>query len=290
MRVSIPVGDRTRTVTLVGPEEAPPGRALVIAFHGSRQTGDVHRAFTGRTLDALADAGEAVVAYPDGYRGNWNDARRESAFPARRANIDDVAFFRALVDRLAVTHGIARHRVIVTGFSNGGQFVLRLLHEAPGELAGAAIIGATLPEGPSLLLPASPPPPGRLPIVLVHGTRDPVVPFAGGRMPAWARLLFRVAGRSISSVETARYLAERNGTASDPVSAMLPARTADRRTSLERVVRDDGDPRAVVTHLIVHGGGHTVPGPRPAPALVGRTSPDTSLGEIVRDLLAAANT
>ncbi len=45
-------------------------------FHGSGQTGDKHRAFTGGVFDALAARGArgALVAYLDGYRGNWNDA------------------------------------------------------------------------------------------------------------------------------------------------------------------------------------------------------------------------
>jgi polyhydroxybutyrate depolymerase len=288
-RLSIAVGDRIRTLTVVGPEDAPPGRALVVAFHGSRQTGDVHRAFTGRTLDELAAEGTAVVAYPDGYRGNWNDARRESAFPARRAGIDDVAFFRALVDRLAATHGIDRGRVIVTGFSNGGQFVMRLLHEVPDLVAGAVILGATLPVAESLLLPEPLPPARPTPVAVVHGTRDPIIPFGGGAMPWWARTLFRVGGRSLSSAQTAAYFAARNGIAAHPAPETLPARTGDTATRVERVVyREGGKPP--VLHAVVHGGGHTVPGPTPAPAVVGRTSPDLSLADLVREVLAGQET
>lgn len=287
--VSIAVGDRTRTLTVVGREGAPPGRALVVAFHGSRQTGDVHRVFTGRTLDDLAADGVAVIAYPDGYRGNWNDARRESSFPARRAEIDDVAFFRALIDRLAETHGIDRSRVIVTGFSNGGQFVMRLLHETPELLAGAVIVGATLPVAESLLVPEPVPPARPTPVVVVHGTRDPIIPFGGGAMPWWVRVLFRVGGRSLSSAQTAAYFAARNGIVGTPTTEMLPPRTGDAATRVERTVyRDPGVPPVV--HDVVHGGGHTVPGPVPAPAVVGRTSPDLSLADLVREVLAAQET
>jgi len=89
MLEQIEVDGRMRTFTVVG--ERRPGQALVLVFHGSRQSGEIHRAFTGGAYDALADRG-ALVAYLDGYRGNWNDARRESRFPARLAGIDDVAF------------------------------------------------------------------------------------------------------------------------------------------------------------------------------------------------------
>ncbi|MGN6501278.1 MAG: hypothetical protein ACTHKX_00030, partial [Pseudolysinimonas sp.] len=95
---SVMVAGRRRTFSVVGSPEGATGRPLVVVFHGSRQSAAIHRAFTGAVLDRLVDDG-AVVAYLDGYRGNWNDARRESRFPARRAGIDDVAFFRAVVER-----------------------------------------------------------------------------------------------------------------------------------------------------------------------------------------------
>lgn len=81
------------------------------------------------------------MVYLDGYRGNWNDARKESFFPARTANVDDVAFTRAVIEKLG-----ARKVFFAVGYSNGGQMVMRLIHEAPGLLGGAMIIAATLPR------------------------------------------------------------------------------------------------------------------------------------------------
>src|SRR4051812_633441 len=131
---SVEVDGRTRTYTVVG--EASPN--LVLIFHGSRQTGSKHRDFTGRAFDALAAAGHAQVVYLDGYSGNWNDARRESRFPARRENIDDVGFVRAVIEKLG-----RPGRVFAVGYSNGGQLAMRLVHEAPELIAGAAVIAAT---------------------------------------------------------------------------------------------------------------------------------------------------
>src|SRR5690242_17256405 len=181
-RGSVTVAEATRTFTVVG--TAAPGEAkpLILVFHGSGQTGDKHRAFTGGVFDALAARG-ALVAYLDGYRGNWNDARRESRFPARREGIDDVGFFHQVVERLARTHGIEPARVILAGYSNGGQMVFRLLHEVPEAVAAAAVVAATMPLPESFLLAESAPGAHAVPITLVHGTTDPIVPFDGGRMP-----------------------------------------------------------------------------------------------------------
>jgi polyhydroxybutyrate depolymerase len=138
-RDEIEVDGRRRTFAVVGEPDGAAGRDLVLVFHGSRQDGEKHRAFTGQVFDALAADGAAVVAYLDGYRGNWNDARRESRFPARLEDVDDVGFARAVIARLAQTHAIDRDRVLAVGYSNGGQMVMRLLHEAPELLAGGVV-------------------------------------------------------------------------------------------------------------------------------------------------------
>ncbi len=285
-RSSVEAGGRSRTLTVVGPPAAPSSRALVLVFHGSKQTGDVHRAFTGGVLDALAADGEAVVAYLDGYRGNWNDARRGSRFPARRDGVDDVAFFRAAVSALRASHGIDPARVAVVGFSNGGQFVLRLLHEAPGELAAAVAVAVTMPDAEGFLDVDDPSARDRPPVAIVAGTRDPIIPFGGGRVAAWVRVVFGIGGSSLSAPETAAYLARRNGILSAPSSTVVPAGPLARGTRVERLdYREPG--RAPVTLFVVHEGGHTVPGPTAGPRLVGRTTGDVSILDVVREVLGA---
>ena len=98
MRTTLSVAGRPRSFTVIGDPDGPQERALVLVFHGSKQNGEAHRRFTGRALDELAADGQAVVVYLDGYRGNWNDARAESSFPARKVQVDDVAFVRAVID------------------------------------------------------------------------------------------------------------------------------------------------------------------------------------------------
>ncbi|WP_243230967.1 PHB depolymerase family esterase [Microbacterium sp. CIAB417] len=278
MSEQIEVDGRMRTFTVVGERSA--GQALILVFHGSRQSGEIHRSFTGGAYDALADKG-ALVAYLDGYRGNWNDARRESRFPARLAGIDDVTFTRAVIARLHETHGIDENRVYAIGYSNGGQMVMRLLHEDASPLAGGAIVAATLPEPDSFLLPQVVPAPHPVPVLLVHGTADPVVPYAGGRMRRWAQLVFRVGGSSLSAPETAAYFARRNGITSPPTTRTDVAPHPD-GTRVERTDwREASHPP--VTFVTVHGGGHTVPGPQPGPRLIGRTATSISLADLAAE-------
>ena len=266
---TITVAGRARTYTLVTPDGGDYDR-LLLAFHGSKQQGGIFRQFTGNAFDRL---GGTAVAYLDGFRRNWNDARLGSRFPARREEIDDVAFAEAVVKRA----GDGRE-TYAAGFSNGGGMVIRLLHERPDLLAGGAVISAQQPAPDNFLVPGRPVVPK--PVVLFHGTRDRIVPYDGGQMAGWARFAFKVGGAMLSAPETAAYFAARNGITAPPVTAGLPA--GDGRTTVSRTdYRQDG--HAPVTLYTVHGGGHTVPGPKPAPALMGRTATDVHAARAIAE-------
>ncbi|MFI2423000.1 alpha/beta hydrolase family esterase [Streptomyces sp. NPDC018955] len=278
-RESIEVGGRTRTYTVVGPMDGKPSRALVLVFHGSRQNGAKHRKFTGGVFDAPADDGGAVVVYLDGHRGHWNDARRHSSFAARKENIDDVAFTRSVIGRLTDSHHIDPRRVFAVGYSNGGQMVMRLAHETPELVAGAVVIAATMPVPEDF--PPADAPPAPMPVMLIHGTKDPIIRYEGGEMSWWVRTLFRVGGRSLSVPRTAAYFAARNGITGEPVSVSLPKRAgSDGRTWVERTDHRQPERPPVVLYT-VHGGGHTIPGPAKGPAVIGRTSQDVNTADLI---------
>ncbi|GAA2544612.1 hypothetical protein GCM10010435_11500 [Winogradskya consettensis] len=182
-----------------------------------------NREFTGRSFDTLTDDGAAVVAYLDGYKRNWNDARRASFFPARKANIDDVGFLRAVIRKLTAGYGIDPGRVFAVGYSNGGQMVMRPAHEVPELIVGTAVFAATMPAPENFLVPPSTPVP--MPVLLIHGTKDPIVSYEGGKMSWWARTLFKVGGRALSMPQTAHYFANRNGITTPPTTTPLPTGT-----------------------------------------------------------------
>lgn len=287
MHTTLSVDGRTRSLTVVGDPDGPVGRALVLVFHGSKQDGSTHRRSTGGALDRLADAGRAVVVYLDGHRGNWNDARAASAFPARTEGIDDVAFARAVVDAVAASHRIDRARVVGVGYSNGGQMVFRLLHEQSQVLAGAVVVAAAMPDRDGFLGDFSTTTEHAVPVTLAAGTADRIVPFGGGRMAWWARRRFRVDGTTLSADATARYFAQRNGIATAPVVSDVPAPTDGRRGPRTEQSTWSAPGRPPVVLYTVHGGGHTVPGPVAAPAVLGRTGSARGVDEMTEQVLDA---
>jgi polyhydroxybutyrate depolymerase len=259
------VQDRIRTLTVVG-EPAGGSAPIVLLLHGSNQNAARFRSSAGNAFDRLAGSDEAVVAYLDGHKGHWNDARISNTFAARIEGFDDVAFVREAIDLLARRYGGDRSRVYVAGFSNGGQMVLRLVHELPDLLAGAVVVSATQPVPENFAPARSADRP--VPMLFVHGTRDPLVPYDGGMASMWG---FRPRGLGLSAPRTAAYYARRNGITTEPVTEHVTVSGGRDMMSVDSTeYRQDG--REPVVLYTVHGGGHVVPGTKRAPFVLGRTA------------------
>lgn len=266
---TIEVGGLQRTFTLLVPESASTHPPLLLLFHGSQQSSRVFRKFTDGSFDALARRTGAVLACPDGVERHFNDARREADFACRRQGVDDVAFTAAVIARLVRTQGVDRSRVFAVGYSNGGQMVLRLLHDAPKLLAGAATVAATQPA-PENFAPTHPQArPVPVPVLAIHGTADPLAPYQGGEASLWGA---QSRGAVLSARESAAYLARRNGAPGS--SAQQPV--VDR--PVPDVLRERWAGTAPVELWSVQGMGHVVP--------AGNTLPD-SLGPGTRTFVAA---
>ncbi|GAA0275545.1 alpha/beta hydrolase family esterase [Cryptosporangium japonicum] len=161
------LGDRTYRVHGTGD-------TVVIVLHGGGGNGAQVAEQTG--FDALADREGFRAVYPDGSgRSNlltWN-AGTCCAY-ARDQGVDDVGFIRALIDELDAD------RVFVTGFSNGAMLTYRLGCELADRITAIAPVSGAL-DVPSCT-PSRP-----LPVYVIHGDADEVVPYAGGvstRRPA----------------------------------------------------------------------------------------------------------
>ena len=153
---------------------------LLLAFHGAGGSGRRMATYSG--FSGVADLAGFVVAYPSAARprGVWTLAARESETAP-----DDLAFTRRLLDLLESRVCVDARRVSAAGVSNGGGFVARLGCELSDRLAGIVVVAG----GFSALAPCAPARP--LSVLEIHGTDDPVVPYAGragaGSVPAWLR-------------------------------------------------------------------------------------------------------
>lgn len=251
-RVDLDVGERTREVYVYAPLAQPPDGALLIAFHSSNSSGLQMRRMAGVTLEHMAREHGFVVAYPDGMWGYFDDCRKQASYRARTEHVDDVAFTRAIVARLAADERIDTHRVYALGYSNGGQMALRLALEAPDLVAGVIAIAANLPTPDNMDCTAAD---GHRPgVVLIEGTRDPLNPYDGGEI---SLLGIGKRGAVVSAQDTARWFADRYGLARAPQLDPAPIQYEDLVARTE--VWGSAIPR--VELISIEGGGHTMPVP-----------------------------
>ena len=147
---------------------------------------------------------DAIVVYPDGFEGGWNDDHIDTNAPAQILDIDDVGFLTALIERMIRDFNCDRSRVLVTGISNGAMMSMRLARERPELIAAIAPVVGLLPDtAHQLLLPLP------VSLCLMVGTDDPLVPYDGGQIIVPGSLAPRGAVRSAE--QTLSYVVEQNG-------------------------------------------------------------------------------
>lgn len=195
-----------------------------------------------------------LLLAPSGDKQGWNDCRPEER---ARPEADDVGFIAALLDWTAdrfsdtqITPNTAK--TLVTGSSNGGMMTYRLAAELPGRVDAAAAFIANRPR-PSECPDAAEP----VPMLIVDGTDDPLMPYDGGVI---ASSLGGV-GTVVSAEATRNHWVSINQADTTQRSVeQLP----DRAPNDGSVVICETDPPAggsgaEVRYCRVEGGGHIMP-------------------------------
>ncbi|WP_179129726.1 alpha/beta hydrolase family esterase [Corynebacterium pacaense] len=256
---------RERTFTVV--ETDAPSPDLCVFFHGSRQTGTVARKFTNFTFDTLSTRG-CVVCYVDGVDRHFNDARLGLSESTRELGVDDVGFFTALLRLMHERYGISR--VFVVGYSNGGQMVMRLMHEVPKLLDGAATIAANFPTRGNTLPSVLNRKPHPVSYLAMAGTADPFSPYSGGDSGISASVR---RGHGLSAPDSAAYFARRNQLDDAPL----------RTRYATNVVVDRWRGAAPVELWTLIGVGHLVPSGRDYPPFLGPSTDQLVAAEVIGD-------
>lgn len=278
-------GNHARTLVSGGLERdyvlhAPPAIAggeplpLVLAFHGTPSNPAQMAALSG--LDAIADRDGFLVAYPAASFGDWATGCLACGSAADLARVDDLAFVRALVERIAADTPVDRARVAAAGYSNGALFVHRLACDAADLFAGFASVAATALE-PDVVPPCAPA--RARPILFFHGDEDRSFPPAGRTFVSGS-----VAVSTLSIDATVTAAAARNACTGGATTVGLPDLAPD-GTKVERI--DHAGCAAAVHYYRIDGGGHTWPGsPSGNSGFLGRATQDIRAGdEIARRLL-----
>lgn len=247
---------------------------LVLVLHGGRGRARGMVLYSG--FNRLADRHGFVVAYPQGLDRRWSDGR------AVNGATDDIGFLLKVVDASVAAGRVDPARVFVAGISNGGFMALRLACDATARFAGVAAVTAQLTEYLSTRCRPSRP----IPVLLLNGTDDPLVPYKGGVVAP----RFGGRGAVISTDATLGFWAWRNGCSGNPKTVTLPDRDPGDGTRIERMAWESCPDGARVVLYRVLGGGHTWPGKVQylPERWIGRTSRDADGTELIWRFFAAA--
>ena len=237
---TVVLGDRSYRVDL--PAQAA-GAPIILALHGGGGNPDQFAGTSGFSRPANAK-GYAVI-YPAGSGRmakllTWNGGY--CCAYAARENVDDIAFLDRGVADAAKRFGLDAQRLYLTGMSNGSLMAevygaaRASKVRAIGAVSGSLDVDHTRITGP-------------VPILVIHGTADDHVPFAGGvgaagKVPTnWA---------SVDQV-IAAFVQAAEGSLAVSTQTIDPA---DDGMSVIKTDYTDANGMVMVRLMTVTGGGH----------------------------------
>lgn len=252
-KASMEVAGLQRSYRTYVPRGLPKGAPLVLVMHGSGEGPQAIREGTGYGFERLADEHGFAVVYPKSFGFDWNDCSSIGDTAVDGVRADDAGFLVALVDKLVAEIGVDPQRVFAAGVSNGGSMALRLALEHPQRYRAVAASAANVPAPQNFQCrPATQTPS----VMILNGTADPLVPYAGGEINLLG--LFYKGGQVISSTASAQYFADRNAIAAQPQASLTPTAQGAR---VEHARWQAADGRTEVELVTLHGAGHGLPQP-----------------------------
>jgi polyhydroxybutyrate depolymerase len=224
--------------------------AVVLILHGAGGSGPGYLDKAGWAKKA-DDAGFVAVA-PDGLPSKpdekdnfltnprlWGSGSLPATSP--RGKVDDVEFFKALLDEVGRRVNVDKDRVFVTGHSNGAGMTFRLGAELSERFAALAPVA-------SHVWVKDPKPSRPLPTLYVIGTDDPLVPVKGGEsVTPWGKRTTPPVADSLAK------WAKAIGAAAEP-------KTVRDKDGVKVVEYAAGKGGATLTAYYIEGQGHNWPG------------------------------
>jgi polyhydroxybutyrate depolymerase len=204
----------------------------------------------------IADTAGFLIALPNGTLDNsglrfWNTLGSGS-------QVDDVGFISDLLDTIRAAYNVDVNRVYSTGMSNGGFMSYELACQLAGRITAVASVTGSMTE--ARLSSCEPDRP--VPVMEIHGTADPIVPYSGS---AFNNIV------PIPSLVAA--WVDLNDCSPDPVVTPVPNTASADGSTATRFLYPGGSQGSTVEHFRVEDGGHTWPG---ASFIVGVTNQDFS--------------
>lgn len=244
---SLEIEGRYRVFCYNKPKAVKPGASLVFVMHGSG--GDPQSIINHATkLEKLAETEHLIAVYPAGYKRYWNECRRASTAVANVENINEEAFFSAMIEFFKGRFSINEKNVFATGFSGGGHMSYKLALTMPGKIKAISAIVANLPTQENMdCSPMNIP----IAVMITNGTADQTNPYNGGEVKTPGVTL----GTVRSTEQSFQYWAALDGYEGQPEKSFVADADTNNDITIERFsYKKKGKPE--VTLLKVINGKH----------------------------------
>jgi polyhydroxybutyrate depolymerase len=209
--------------------------------------------------------------YPGG--GGQQPPTREPGEERRPAPTDDIGFFNQMLDQLGTKFSADPSRIYAAGLSEGGFMSLRLGCALSDRIAAIVAVGAAMPKT-MICLPSRP-----VPLLMINGTSDPVVPYGGGTE-------HNLNLATISAEDSAKAWARIDRCTEKPEKSKLPPKE---KGGMETKIDTYGgcQQNAQVVLYSVKGAGNTWPGGEQyeVEKTIGKTSQDLNANETIWSFL-----
>lgn len=264
------VGSLQREYLIHVPLNLPVSQAVPVVFVYHGGGGTANGMLNLSKFNQVADREQFIVVYPQGIGRNWNDGRVTAVSQAHRDQIDDLAFFDAMLQTISGEHPIDERRVFVTGISNGGIFSQFVAANRSSKIAAIApVVGGIADPFHQRFRPSNP-----VSVLIIQGTDDPLIPYAGGQVAAQDR---KGRGSVISTEQGAQMWVDANGCHGEPEEQALPDRDPSDGCRVQARRWKGGTGGTEVWLYRIDGGGHTWPnGPQ--------YLPKRRIGSVTRDI------
>ena len=232
---------------------------LVLNLHGYTSNASQEELYT--EMDASADANGYIVVYPNGIGNYWNSWGP----PGATYGADDVLFLSTLIDTISADYHVNPKRVYSCGISNGGYMTYSLACNIASKLAAVASVSGTLSNYTYSNCNLE----RKIPVLHIHGTADPIVPYATG------------AANSIGAEQTVAFWRDTDACANISDTIDLPNTNLADSSTVQLISYQNCPSNNEILFYKIINGGHTWPGGLIDVPAYGNTNRDISATEVI---------
>jgi polyhydroxybutyrate depolymerase len=232
----------TRTYSFYVPASYVPGQPVPLLFnlHGAGTDGSYQE--QNRDFRPISDTANFIIVHPDGSFAPNSNQRFWNYGNVLSSTVDDVGFIETLIDTISAHYSINQNRIYCVGMSNGGFMSYAMACESNRFAAVGSVTGSMSVAMYNNCNPSHP-----TPAIHIHGTGDPINPYAGN-------------STSKGIEDVTRFWVNENGCDTTPLAFPVTDADPNDDATAVRYLYPNGINGNTVEHFKVDSGGHAWPG------------------------------